>query len=264
MALHFVKYHGLGNDFVVVESDVLMSREEAVALCDRHRGVGGDGVLSILPSRRPEARRRMHLYNADGSEAEMCGNGLRCVVRHALGATSVDEHIVFDTDAGLRWGHTRPGGGVRVGLGQPEILQDRLALTVDGRVFRGTWVSMGNPHFVLDASTATSAEVQADAARWGAVLEHHDAFPARSNVEWVRRREDGAVDVVVWERGAGLTQACGTGAGATLAALRARGEVTGDAVVVWLPGGPLAVSRDPSTHEVAIEGEAVRVFAGQW
>lgn len=260
MARRFAKYHGLGNDFVVVESDTLMSRDEAVALCDRHRGVGGDGVLSILPSRRAEARLRMHLYNADGSEAEMCGNGLRCVVRHALGASSVDERIVFDTDAGLRWGHTRPGGGVRVGLGAPEIVHDRLELTVDGRVFLGTWVSMGNPHFVLDA---TWGDVAAEAAQWGARLEHHAAFPARSNVEWVRRRDDGAVDVVVWERGAGLTQACGTGAGATLAALRARGVVTGEAVVVWLPGGPLQVSRDPSTHEVAIEGEAVRVFAGE-
>lgn len=260
MARRFVKYHGLGNDFLVVESDTLMSRDEAVALCDRHRGVGGDGVLSILPSRHPEARLRMHLYNADGSVAEMCGNGLRCVVRHALGPTSVDEQVVVDTDAGLRWGHTRPGGAVRVGLGRPEIVADRLALELDGQHFLGTWVSMGNPHYVLDA---TPGDIQADAARWGAALEHHPAFPARSNVEWVRRRDDGAVDVVVWERGAGLTQACGTGAGATLAALRARGDVTGDAVVVWLPGGPLAVSRDARTHEIAIEGEAVRVFAGE-
>lgn len=263
MARRFVKYHGLGNDFVVVDAEALMSREEAIAICDRHRGVGADGVLSVLPSRRGEARLRMHIFNADGSVAEMCGNGLRCVVRHALGSTSSEERVVIDTDAGLRWGLTRAGGDVQVGLGAPEILRDRLALEVGGERFVGTWVSMGNPHFVLDpVSDGQAADLAALARRWGPALEHHAAFPDRSNVEWVRARSDGVLEVVVWERGSGLTQACGTGAGATLAAMRARAVVGGDVVRVRLPGGELRVSRDAGSEEIAIEGDAVRVFEG--
>ncbi len=257
----FVKYHGLGNDFVVVDGERLMSRDEAIAICDRHRGVGADGVLSVLPSRRPEAKLRMHIFNADGSVAEMCGNGLRCVVRHALGASSVGERVVVETDAGLRWGVTGAAGEVQVGLGRPELVRDRLEVVVEGERFVGTWVSMGNPHFVLDPIEAE--DLVARARRWGPLIERHAAFPERTNVEFVAVRADGVVETVVWERGAGLTQACGTGAGATLAALRARGVVRGDEAQVRLPGGVLRVSRDPATEEIAIAGDAVRVFAGE-
>jgi len=256
----FAKYHGLGNDFVIVEGTALMSAAEAVALCHRNRGIGGDGVLSILPSRTPEAAFRMHLYNADGSVAEMCGNGLRCVVRHKLGAASAGERVVVDTDGGPRWGLTRAGGAVKVGLGRPEILQDRLTVEVDGRTFSGVSISMGNPHFVL-TPIEPGLELAVLARTWGARIENHPAFPARTNVELFRPAADGGIDVVVWERGAGLTQACGTGAGATRAAAEHWGLVRSGPVSVRLPGGALSVTREED-GEIAIEGEAVHVFSG--
>ena len=259
-ALTFDKLEGLGNDFVVIDaraSGELMSAARAVALCDRHRGIGADGVISLLPSRVPEARLRMHLYNADGSVAEMCGNGLRCVIRAVLGEEP-SEKIWVDTDAGLRSGEALGGGRFRVSLGQPKILSERLSVRAEGRDFSGTWVSMGNPHFVVDLLEEAPLPL---AERLGPLLERAPVFPERSNIELFRKKAGGGLELVVFERGAGLTQACGTGAGATVVAAQRRGWVPPGPVEVELPGGALRV--ELRSEGVLIEGPARHVFQGR-
>jgi diaminopimelate epimerase len=259
-ALTFDKLEGLGNDFVVIDaraSGELMSAARAVALCDRHRGIGADGVISLLPSRVPEARLRMHLYNADGSVAEMCGNGLRCVIRAVLGEEP-SEKIWVDTDAGLRSGEALGGGRFRVSLGQPKILSERLSVRAEGRDFSGTWVSMGNPHFVVDLLEEAPLPL---AERYGPLLERASVFPERSNIELFRKKAGGGLELVVFERGAGLTQACGTGAGATVVAAQRRGWVPPGPVEVELPGGALRV--ELRSEGVLIEGPARHVFQGR-
>ncbi len=253
--MRFRKLHGLGNDFVVLEAldaEAPIDGALAVRMCDRHRGIGADGVLSILRSRVPGADARMHVWNADGSVAEMCGNGLRCVLR-VLGGTRR-----IDTDAGVLEGVCLDDGRVRVELGPVRVDDDDLELdTPDGPV-RGRRITTGNPHFVLRPSDAPILD---RARRLGAGLEHDPAFPRRTNVEFVAVR-DGGLDVVVHERGVGITQACGTGAAASVAAARAWGLVPSGPVEVRLPGGPLVV--DWAGEIVRLTGEAVTVYEGEW
>jgi diaminopimelate epimerase len=259
----FAKVHGLGNDFVLIESldGALITSEQARRWCDRHRGIGADGVLSILPPRTPGAAIRMHLYNADGSVAEMCGNGLRCVVRYALerglAGGGADRHLVVDTDAGLREGWWLHGGAVRVTLGSAVVREGSRTVEVEGGRFTGAVVSMGNPHFVVQARDA-GEDLTALAARFGPPLER--AFVGRSNVELFKRTQEG-IELVVFERGAGLTQACGTGAGATVAAARLWGLIPPGPIAVRLPGGVLQVEAEAGAP-ASIEGEAVVVFDG--
>jgi diaminopimelate epimerase len=257
----FVKAHGLGNDFVIVDAradGALMSADEAIRWCDRHRGVGADGVLTLLPPRLPGAVMRMHIYNADGSVPEMCGNGLRCAV---VAADLGPGRFVVDTDAGPRAVERTGPAEARVSVGRPALLAERLEVAIDGRAWVGAWISMGNPHFVLEPCAL--GETRALAARHGPALERAPAFPARTNVEFFAPRADGGLELTVFERGAGLTEACGTGAGATAVHAWARGLVPdGAPVTVWLPGGPLEVARGDD-GEVTIRGEAILTFRGQ-
>ena len=257
--MRFAKYHGLGNDFVIVdgrqEGEALITADRARALCDRHRGVGADGVLSVLPPRVDGADARMHLFNADGSEAEMCGNGLRCVVAY-LGAPGA--HLRIDTDAGVLDGWCLDEGLVKVALGVPQVGAP-MVVTVDEVSFRGLAVSMGNPHFVLEPRRGDE-DLMAEAARFGPGLESAPQFASRTNVEFIAKRGD-ALDVVVFERGVGITQACGTGAGAAAAAALTWGLVSTEAPVqVNLPGGPLLVQ--VADEQLTIIGAAVHVFDG--
>lgn len=251
----FAKFHGLGNDFVLIDARVtggLVDASTAIHLCDRHRGIGADGVLTLLPSRIPDADFRMHLFNADGSTAEMCGNGLRCVVALAGGAPRVD------TDAGLRIGAVLPDGRVRVSLGVASV-GGELQLEVGGELVDGLRVSMGNPHFVLHPFGA-DADLLAVAKRLGPSIEAHPAFADRTNVEFVSWRGD-RLECVVFERGVGITQACGTGAGAAATAHVLRTNPTNlGTVVVGLLGGDLDV--DGFGGELFITGDAVHVFDG--
>jgi diaminopimelate epimerase len=198
----------------------------------------------------------MHIYNADGSSPEMCGNGLRCVVRHVLEGRG-KQHLAVDTDAGLREGWWKGDGLVKVTLGTPSFDPEPLELEVHGRRVKGYRVSMGNPHFVLEPFD-TSVDLHSIAERIGPQIERAPEFPDRTNVEFVALRQ-GTLDVVVFERGVGLTMACGTGAGASVVAMRALGLVS-DHVATRLPGGALGV--ELSNQMVSIEGEAVRVFEG--
>jgi diaminopimelate epimerase len=259
VGLRFTKYHGLGNDFVVLDSHVsgeLISSERAQAICARHHGVGADGVITLLPPRNPSAEVRMHIYNADGSSPEMCGNGLRCTVRHLLEGRG-RQHAVVDTDAGNREGWWRGDGLVKVTLGTPKLEPSPLEIDAGDRRVKGYRVSMGNPHFVLEPFEG-GANLRDIAERLGPAIERAPEFPERTNVEFVSLR-DGGLEVVVFERGVGLTMACGTGAGAAAVTMRALGRVQ-DRVETRLPGGALAV--EVTGEMVSIEGEAVRVFEG--
>lgn len=267
----FFKYHGLGNDFVVLDrrqggGDI--DGAAARAWCDRRRGVGADGVLVILPA--PGAAGRMVVHNADGSLAEMCGNGVRCVARHLAEQDGARPRaLVVETGAGpktcaLEWDGAAVAS-VTVDMGPATFDAPHLPRGPGGGPFvdqpvggvRGTAVSLGNPHLVLWDVDPSRAGVL------GPALEHDPLFPERTNVELCSLEPDGTVRVVVWERGSGLTLACGTGACAAAAVAVERGlRPAGTWLDVALPGGVLGVKIDAGTRRAWLRGPAARVFEG--
>lgn len=279
MQLRFAKVEGLGNDFLLVDRrdagppalrDALATlQRHAPALCDRRFGVGGDGILLVTPPQSPGAAATMIVINHDGSRPEMCGNGLRCVALVVAGSA---RDLVIDTDAGPRAcivrefaphaihddgaSGTCPSGQVTVDMGAPELLGERH---VGGRAFAA--VSMGNPHAI--AFVGPGEDPEALARTLGPAIERDPAFPNRTNVEFVRVEPDGSLTVWVWERGCGITAACGTGACATLAAAIAQGLArAGRDVVVRLPGGPLRVRQEQAGAAIFMTGPARVVFVG--
>jgi len=293
----FVKMHGLGNDYVFVDllgprrggpepagelpwDPAALSRE----ISDRHLGVGSDGLILILPGER--APFRMRMFNADGSEGEMCGNGMRCFAKYVYEQGYTDE-VEFEVETGA--GVVRPrvypeegAGGrrvqrVRVDLGRPRLTPDEVpvrvealarwgrpadapvveaTLEVDGREVPVTAVSLGNPHCVVFVEDAAAVDLEGLGRR----LEVHPAFPQRTNVEFVQVLSPAEVAVRVWERGSGATLACGTGACAAAVAGALTGR-TGRQVTVRLPGGALEVEWAADGH-VYLTGPAVEVFRG--
>jgi diaminopimelate epimerase len=257
--LRFEKYEGLGNDFIVVSGDDgAVTPERAVDLCDRHFGIGADGVLLVLAPRAPSAAARVRILNADGSVAEMCGNGVRCVARYVAELRGLHEGtLVIETDAGDRACDVRADGLVTVDMGIVRVLGDRR-IDVDGDALSVTVADAGNPHAVLVGSYA-----RGEVERLGPRIATHAAFPRGANVEFARLTGvPDALDVIVWERAVGLTLACGTGACATAAVACQKGLVGyGRPVSVRLPGGMLeiVVAGDGRT---TMHGPARRVFAG--
>ena len=263
MTTPFQKYEGLGNDFIVVDaaSEAVLDIERARALCDRHFGVGADGVLLVLPPSSAGARARMVVLNADGTRPEMCGNGIRCVALHLArrdGAPGISYAI--DTDAGpLACEVERDGdtAWVRVGMGRGRPLGEHRQ-RFDGREIVFDLVSMGNPH----AISFTEALDPDLADRLGPAVQ--SAFPEGTNVELCQVSPDGQLDLLVWERGVGRTLACGTGAAATAVAAARSGRVGfGVPVSVKLPGGRLEIRVDADDLEVSMRGPARRVFSGE-
>ena len=266
------KYEGLGNDFVVLDrraSGVDVSPSASRALCDRRRGVGADGVLVLLPSERAAAR--MVVHNADGSLAEMCGNGLRCVAKYLLDREPGRDALEVETGAGVLPARARRAGGevveVEIELGPARLQAPHLppgpgggpfvAAPVPGLDWPGTAVSMGNPHLVL---LGAPAEVVRE---HGPRLEHLPGFPDRTNVEAVSRGGE-ELRVWVWERGSGLTDACGTGAAASVAAALVAGWVQPEVFVpVELPGGRLAVRVSADLQRTTLRGPARFVFTAE-
>ncbi len=280
--IRFSKYHGLGNDFLIVDlraGDPAGVQDPGVvrALCDRQFGVGGDGVLALLPASTTGAAARMRVLNADGSEAEMCGNGLRCVAAYLAERDQLRGDLTIDTGAGALTCVLRPGPGraveVTVDMGRPRLgrgevpmtgpAEERcleVELTLPGEPTRRlTAVSMGNPHAIMFEPDPGGLRVLAE--RVGPVLEHHPWFPRRTNVEFVHARGPRELDLVVWERGCGITLACGTGACATVVAacLTGRCQVD-DEVLVHLLGGDLTIRVAPAYQTVFMRGPAVHVF----
>jgi diaminopimelate epimerase len=262
-SLGFTKYEGLGNDFLVVDAagDTAVDAERAAKLCDRHFGVGADGVLLVTPPTSSHARARMVLLNADGSRSEMCGNGIRCVALHLArkdGASGVS--FVIDTDAGsLLCEVSRDGdaGHVATSLGRGALLGEYRA-ELEGRVLVFTRVSMGNPHAVtFDAELGDAAIDRAGAAVSG-------RLPGGANVEFAKLVTPREIELVVWERGVGRTLACGTGAAATIVAAASAGRAPfNQPIAVKLPGGVLEVSVASDSLEVRQRGPARRVFSGE-
>ncbi|MGA3119218.1 MAG: diaminopimelate epimerase [Polyangiaceae bacterium] len=259
----FHKYEGLGNDFVVLDAaeEGTVAPARALALCDRRLGIGADGVILVLPPRVPAVDARMRVINADGSVAEMCGNGVRCVALHVANQRGRrGGSLVIETDAGpractLAEGATDSVAMVTVDMGIVRVVGD-CTIDVDGEIVTLTTADAGNPHAVLFGAFSRN-----DIARLGSRIAVHPAFPRGTNVEFAR--PDGAeIDLVVWERGVGTTLACGTGACATVAVACSKGLAPeGTRVGVRLPGGHLDVTIE-SDGAASMKGPARRVFSG--
>jgi len=255
--LKFVKMHGLGNDYVFTDGFTQTLPEDLPALSREisapHTGIGSDGLIVILPSNYADAE--MRIFNADGSEAQICGNGLRCVARYLRdeGITSIDRVSVI-TGAGLRECELKEDGLVKVDMGEP-VLLDEEPIEVQGvKLLR---VSMGNPHAVACGYWPEDSEFY----RIGPSLENDPLFPERTNVEFVRVKNESEFTMRVWERGSGETMACGSGTCASFAAARHLGLV-GDHCLAHLAGGDLQLQMKGG--RVYMTGPAVRVFTGEW
>jgi len=249
--MDFVKMHGLGNDFIVIDGPFEPTSEQITAWCDRRRGVGADGVLVVSPLE--DGLIGMEYWNADGSAAEMCGNGLRCVARHAVDAGMASgPDFVVQTAVGRRPVVVREDGTVRAFLGEVTPA-DAGSLDVAG--YHLEPIRVGNPHAVAFVADCYSAPVEAV----GPIVEGDPHFPERTNVEFATIVSSNRIALRVWERGVGETLACGTGAAAT-AAVAHRDGLADARVTVELPGGPLIVEVTP--EGVWIEGPAEGAFSG--
>ncbi|MEM9539422.1 MAG: diaminopimelate epimerase [Cyanobacteria bacterium P01_E01_bin.42] len=278
MTIEFTKYHGLGNDFILIDNrhaaEPLISADRAITLCDRNFGIGGDGVIFALP-RENDTDYTMRIFNSDGSEPEMCGNGIRCLARflgELEGGETPGRTYRIHTLAGTMSPQIEAAGRVRVDMGLPQLLAREipttlagddskvidLPLEVAGRTWQVTCVSMGNPHcitFVADAEAIALAEL-------GPQFEHHPTFPQRINTEFIEIVKNDYLKMRVWERGAGATLACGTGACATVVAGVLNGKCDRK-TTVELPGGCLDIDWDEATGRVYMTGPAEKVFTGK-
>ena len=271
--MKFIKMQGLGNDFICLDSESV--EEEKILpfiprLCDRHYGIGADGVILIKDS--DKADRKMEIYNADGTRAKMCGNGIRCIGRY-LYENGIDKEKILsiETDSGIKEvGYVEEENMIRVDMGSPcletrgipvlgekDMILDQK-INVNGEKYRFTAVSMGNPHAVVFVDDPDSICIE----RTGPAFEYHPLFPDRTNVEFVKVRNSGSMEMRVWERGVGETLACGTGAcAATVAAVL--NNLTDDKVKVKLKGGNLFVRWNRKVNRVYMTGPAVKVFDGE-
>lgn len=261
--MRFTKMQGLGNDYVYVDcihQDPGDLNRLACRVSDRHFGVGSDGLICICPSDRADFRMRM--FNADGSEGEMCGNGIRCLGKFVYdkGLTRKTE-LSVETAGGLRFLRLQADGGavsaVTVDMGRP-LLEPPQTLTVGGKIYTGIPVSMGNPHFVVEVEDPAALDLK----EIGPVFECFSYFPNRTNTEFVRLLARDEAQMRVWERGSGETLACGTGACACAVALAASGRLDRRATVHLL-GGDLMIHWDEESGHVFMTGPAVTVFDGE-
>ena len=286
MKFQFTKMQGCGNDYIYVNGFTeKIPQEEKTELVrhisDRHFGIGGDGVIFINPS--SEADFEMEMYNADGSRAEMCGNGIRCVAKYVYDKGLTDKTDISVISCGqikylqlfLKEGRVDT---VRVNMGAPELRPDRIPVTVaeagtpleqerivnapiivQGKEYKMTCVSMGNPHAVIFLEDVTNLEIE----QIGPYFENHERFPKRINTEFVKVLDKKTVQMRVWERGTGETLACGTGCCATVVACILNG-LTDEKVTVKLLGGEIEIEWDREANLVYMTGPAVTVFEGEY
>ena len=286
MKFKFTKMQGCGNDYIYVNGFTeKIPQEEKTELVrhisDRHFGIGGDGVIFINPS--AEADFEMEMYNADGSRAEMCGNGIRCVAKYVYDKGLTDKTEISVISCGqikylqlfLKEGRVDT---VRVNMGAPELRPDRIPVTVaeagtpleqerivnapiivQGKEYKMTCVSMGNPHAVIFLEDVTNLEIE----QIGPYFENHERFPKRINTEFVKVLDKKTVQMRVWERGTGETLACGTGCCATVVACILNG-LTDEKVTVKLLGGEIEIEWDREANLVYMTGPAVTVFEGEY
>ncbi len=277
--MKFTKYHGLGNDFILIDNrnsaTPLVSPEEAVKMCDRHFGIGADGVIFALPGDEHNDY-TMRIFNSDGSEPEMCGNGIRCLARFIAsleGTETVGKSYRIHTLAGTIIPRIEAEGQVRVDMGTPFLLgkeipttlgndEDKVinqSLEVGGQSWLVTCVSMGNPHCITFVDNVDEIALETI----GPLFEHHSVFPERTNTEFIEVVRRDYIKMRVWERGAGITLACGTGACASVVA----GVLTGKCdrlCTVELPGGRLTIEWSENDGKLYMTGSAEAVFMGEY
>lgn len=279
MAIQFTKMHGVGNDFIVIE-DLTCSLDipsgTIAWLCDRNLGIGGDGMILVRPATNSEADYFMLYYNADGSKAEMCGNGVRCFAKYLVDYNLVDKslgELKVETPGGIkpiRYELTSVGlmSTATVDMGKPRLISTDISDLMPNEIaadysieteygaFTVTAISMGNPHAVLWVDDTGDAPV----TTVGPIIEKNPLFPLKTNVEFAQVIGIDRIRLRVWERGVGETLACGTGACATLVAASLAGRV-GRSATVELPGGELSILWDTSEH-IYMTGPATEVFNG--
>jgi diaminopimelate epimerase len=281
MGLAFTKYHGLGNDFILIDNrhqtEPLLTPDDAIRWCDRHFGIGADGVIFALPG-QADTHYTMRIFNSDGSEPEMCGNGIRCLARFIADLEASDGKVIeaglsyrIHTLAGIITPKLEPGGKVTVDMGLPRLLAAEIpttlaakdekvinqALEVAGKTWQVTCVSMGNPHCITFVEDVAAIPLEAI----GPQFEHHPVFPQRTNTEFIQIVSRDSLKMRVWERGAGITLACGTGACAALVA----GVLTDRCdrrATVELPGGCLEIEWSAVDQHLYMTGAAEQVFTG--
>lgn len=276
--MKFTKMHGCGNDYIYINGSLEQIPQEKKPelvrmLSDRHFGVGGDGVIFINPSE--EALFEMEMYNGDGSQGEMCGNGIRCVAKYVYDKGLTDQEA-FDIISAGQVKHillqTKDGKAVsaRVNMGQPELTAEKIPvrsekecvvdeeITVQGEIYHMTCVSMGNPHAVVFVEDVQNLQIE----NVGPYFERHERFPKRINTEFVHVNSRDSIDMRVWERGAGETLACGTGCCASVAACVLNG-LTDRKVTVHVPGGAILIEWDQQDGSMYMTGPAVTVFEGE-
>jgi len=284
--MRFTKMHGAGNDFILIETNNGKRdwSKLAIAMCHRRFGIGSDGLILVMPSKKADVRMRM--FNPDGSEAEACGNGTRCLVKYAAEEGLIDaraRELTIETLGGLLRAKLGRKGSriteIKIGMGKPRFKPDEIPVTiapesrgvvyiksmlgfpvnVDGTELTLNLVSMGNPHAVYFTNEPVN---NFPLAQIGPKVEHHSVFPRRTNFEVARVLSRSQIEVRVWERGAGETLACGTGACAVGVAAQLHG-FTDKRIDINLPGGTLSVEWD-GINDVFLSGPAETVFTGEW
>lgn len=278
MAIEFTKYHGLGNDFILIDNrsslTPVITPPQAVKWCDRHFGIGADGVIFALPGQNGTDY-TMRIFNSDGSEPEMCGNGIRCLAAFLTdleGIARTKDYYHIHTLAGVITPQLTDDGQVKVDMGLPRLLAPEIPTTLapaDSKVINlplevaeTTWnvtcVSMGNPHCITFVEDVAAIPLEII----GSKFEHHPVFPQRINTEFIEIVNRNYLKMRVWERGAGITLACGTGACAALVAgvLNDKCDRT---ATVELPGGLLEIEWSQTDQRIYMTGPAERVFTGK-
>lgn len=274
--MKFTKMHGIGNDYVYVncfEESVKNPAEVSKFVSDRHFGIGSDGLILISPSAIADFR--MNIYNADGSQAEMCGNGIRCVAKYVYDYGLTDKtEISVETLAGIKYLRLQVENGkvasVEVNMGAPILEPKEIPVAVEespvvnvpvevkGKIYHMTCVSMGNPHAIIFMNNVKDLDI----AAIGPYFENHTVFPKRTNTEFVEVLDRNTVNMRVWERGSDETLACGTGACATTVACILN-DKTENEVTVHLLGGNLKIRWDREANQVYMTGPATVVFDGE-
>ncbi|MGF1542813.1 MAG: diaminopimelate epimerase [Pleurocapsa sp.] len=279
MVIEFSKYQGLGNDFILIDNrhsaEPIITPQQAIAMCDRHFGIGADGVIFALPGQK-DTEYTMRIYNSDGSEPEMCGNGIRCLAKFLAdleGTKEVNKSYTIHTLAGTIVPKLTSNGEVTVDMGEPQLRAAQIPtvlgapeekvvaqlLEVADRSWTVTCVSMGNPHcitFVEDTEAIALETI-------GPLFEHHSAFPQRTNTEFIQVVRSDYLKMRVWERGAGITLACGTGACASVVA-GVLNNLCDRRCTVELPGGCLEIEWSQADARVYMTGPAIEVFTGKY
>lgn len=273
--IEFTKMHGAGNDYIYIDTmrfPIANPEKLAVAWSDRHKGIGGDGI--ILIGKNESGHFTMRIFNNDGSEGKMCGNGIRCVGKYLYdNGITTEKELPIDTLSGTKLLHMTTDADnkvveVTVDMGEPILADKHQLATPDGSMkdgevtightnYRGTFVSMGNPHFINFINGVEEYDVQTNGVR----LEQAQIFPERCNIEFAEIRPDGSIRMRVWERGSGITMACGTGACATAVAAALTGRAGRTSTIV-MDGGQLTIVWNENDNHIYMTGSATTVFTG--